>query len=70
MWMITAEGDGVRKIASAGLLRKHHPRESKFMEREQLKVCTKTLGRNFQNILCIKPVWHRLMMLEGLDEAG
>lgn len=39
------------------------------MEKEQLKVCTKTLVLNFQNILCIKPAWHRLMMLEGLDEA-
>lgn len=40
------------------------------MEKEQLKVCTKTLQLNFSNILCIKPAWHRLMMLEGLDEAG
>ena len=40
-----------------------------YREREQLKVCTKTLGLNFLNILCIKAVWHRLMMLEGLDEA-
>lgn len=69
MRLIMAEGDGVRKIASKGALTKHHPRDSKFMEKEQLKVCTKTPGQNFQNILCIKPVWHRLMMLEGLDEA-
>lgn len=40
------------------------------MEKEQLKVCTKTPGLGFQNILCIKSPWHRLMMLEGLDEAG
>lgn len=58
------------KNSQRSALRKHHPGESKFMEKEQLKVCTKTLGLNFQNILCIKPAWHRLMMLEGLDEAG
>lgn len=40
------------------------------MEKEQLKVCTKTLGLNFQNVLSIKSAWHRLMMLEGLVEAG
>lgn len=69
MQLIMAEGDGVRKIASKGALTKHHPRDSKFMEKEQLKVCTKTPGQDFQNILCIKPAWHRLMMLEGLDKA-
>lgn len=41
------------KIAREGSHRKHHPRERKFMEKEQLKVCTKTLGLNFQNILCV-----------------
>lgn len=40
------------------------------MEKEQLKVSTKTPGLNFQNGLCVKPAWHRLMILEGLDEAG
>lgn len=40
------------------------------MEKEQLKVCTKTLGLNFQNVLSIKSAWHRLMMLEGLVDAG
>lgn len=49
--------------------RRHHPRERKFMEKEQLKVCTKTLGLNLQNILCVKPAWHRLTMLEGLDKS-
>lgn len=40
------------------------------MEEEQLKVCAETPGWNFQNILCIKSTWHRLMMLEGLAKAG
>lgn len=39
------------------------------MEKEQLKVCTKTLELDFQNIGSLKPLWHRLMMLEGLYEA-
>lgn len=69
MWLIRAEGDGVRKIAGEALS-KLHPRESKYMEKEQLKVCTKTLGLNFENILCIKPAWRRLMMLRGLKGEG
>lgn len=40
------------------------------MEEEQLKVCAEIPERNFQNILCIKSAWHRLMMLEGLAKAG
>lgn len=40
------------------------------MEKEQLKVSTKTQGLNFQDISCIQSAWHRLMMLEGLAEAG
>lgn len=35
------------KNSQRSALRKHHPREGKFMEKEQLKVCTKTLGLNF-----------------------
>lgn len=40
------------------------------MEKEQLKVSTKTQGLNFQDISCIESAWHRLMTLEGLAEAG
>lgn len=36
------------------------------MWKEQLKVCTKTVEKDFEYIRSIKPVWHRLMMLEGL----
>lgn len=41
-----------------------------FVEEEQLKVCAETPEWNFQNILGIKSAWHRLMMREGLAEAG
>lgn len=65
--LIRAEGDGVRKIAGEVLSGNIPPGESRFMEKEQLKVCTKTPGLNFQNIQCIKSAWHRLMTLEGLE---
>lgn len=40
------------------------------MEEEQLKVCAETPEWNFQNMLCIPSAWHRLMMLQGLANAG
>lgn len=58
------------KNSQRGALREHHPGERRFMEKEQLKVYTKTLGLNFRNTLCVKSAWHRLMMLEGLDEVA
>lgn len=39
------------------------------MEKEQLKVFTKTQRLNLVNPLHTKAEWYRLMMLEGLDEA-
>lgn len=39
---------------------------STFMEKEQLKVCTKTLGLNFTIFGVLGPAWQRLMMLEGI----
>lgn len=65
-----SRGRWSEKYSWSGALRKHHPEECRFMEKEQLKVSTKTQGLNFQDISCIESAWHRLMMLEGLAEAG
>lgn len=53
------------------LSQKTSPKGEEIYGERAIKSLHKDTGAEFSEYsMCLKPVWHRLMMLEGLDEAG